>query len=281
MIRKKVIGCWRRWCAKGTWFQITCWFGQSASELIVVSGTLCLQKALCGILLWNIFWGVTEVVFMVMMVMVRLLLKTPIKFLNSVQDDGDENVFNENNEGDRRLAILMKMVVTLMMTPMVVLASWLLCLSAVLLPPPPHNPPPITRPPMLYSQSSAGTTLPPICQCTSFHCNFVQKAKEPPSYVPSQQYRTVFCSADQTYCALHYCTQPSARVAHLPIKPSHQYRTHTHTLAKTSHCIAQQLWRTIELPIGWLLPVEKTKMPRVLSSTNIFAIIANTLPLQL
>ena len=59
MIRKKVIGCWRRWCAKGTWFQITCWFGQSASELIVVSGTLCLQKALCGILLWNIFWGVT------------------------------------------------------------------------------------------------------------------------------------------------------------------------------------------------------------------------------
>ena len=62
---------------------------------------------------------------MMMMVMVRLLLKTPIKFLNSVQDDGDENVFNENNEGDRRLAILMKktMVVTLMMTPMVVLAS--------------------------------------------------------------------------------------------------------------------------------------------------------------
>ena len=62
---------------------------------------------------------------MMVMVMVRLLLKTPIKFLNSVQDDGDENVFNENNEGDRRLAILMKMtmVVTLMMTPTVVLAS--------------------------------------------------------------------------------------------------------------------------------------------------------------
>ena len=60
---------------------------------------------------------------MVMMVMVRLLLKTPIKFLNSVQDDGDGNVFNENNKGDRRLAILMTMVVTLMMTPMVVLAS--------------------------------------------------------------------------------------------------------------------------------------------------------------
>ena len=61
----------------------------------------------------------------VMIVIVRLLLKTSIKFLNSVQDDGDENVFNENNEGDRRLAILMKMtmVVTLMMTPMVVLAS--------------------------------------------------------------------------------------------------------------------------------------------------------------
>ena len=60
-----------------------------------------------------------------MMMIVRLLLKTPIKFLNSVQYDGDENVFNENNEGDRRLAILMKMttVVTLMMTPMVVLAS--------------------------------------------------------------------------------------------------------------------------------------------------------------
>ena len=61
----------------------------------------------------------------VMIVIVRLLLKTSIKFLNSVQDVGDENVFNENNEGDRRLAILMKMtmVVTLMMTPMVVLAS--------------------------------------------------------------------------------------------------------------------------------------------------------------
>ena len=69
----------------------------------------------------------TEVVFVVMLmiVIVRLLLKTSIKFLNSVQDDGDQNVFNENNEGDRRLAILMKMtmVVTLMMTPMVVLAS--------------------------------------------------------------------------------------------------------------------------------------------------------------
>ena len=62
---------------------------------------------------------------MMMIVMVRLLLKTPIKFLNSVQDDGDQNVFNENKLGDRRLAILMKMtmVVTLMMTPMVVLAS--------------------------------------------------------------------------------------------------------------------------------------------------------------
>ena len=61
----------------------------------------------------------------VMIVIVRLLLKTSIKFLNSVQDDGDQNVFNENNEGDRRLAILMKMtmVVTLMMTPMVVLGS--------------------------------------------------------------------------------------------------------------------------------------------------------------
>ena len=62
---------------------------------------------------------------MMVMVIVRLLLKTPIKFLNSVQDDGDENVFNENKLGDRRLAILMKMtmVVTLMMTPTVVLAS--------------------------------------------------------------------------------------------------------------------------------------------------------------
>ena len=64
---------------------------------------------------------------MMVIVVVRLLLKTSIKFsvFNSVQDDGDENVFNENNEGDRRLAILMKMtmVVTLMMTPTVVLAS--------------------------------------------------------------------------------------------------------------------------------------------------------------
>ena len=57
----------------------------------------------------------------VMIVIVRLLLKTSIKFLNSVQDDGDQNVFNENNEGDRRLAILMKM--TMVVTLMVVLAS--------------------------------------------------------------------------------------------------------------------------------------------------------------